>query len=218
MTELTLEQVHKVMRDLNSLEPHFDPPLDETETDMTIAIFRIQEIAPELTKEDKLKKETKEVLNFLKVGPWLKEPIIEEAVTSPKENIVVEEIESYKVEEKPDPEPKYWPSKKEETVVSVVQEMNKKEITVIPEEPRSKNKNMGKRNFSSYTRAMAFADALREGARTENELIKLADEYYQKKAHAESNIFTAKTVHFYSFSALKAFDLIKEKEGKITIR
>ena len=68
-----------------------------------------------------------------------------------------------------------------------------------------------------YTRISAFADAIREGGKDDAELIKKANQFYKKNAGGAFNDKVAGTVHTYCMGALQALNLVKEKNGKLTI-
>lgn len=90
--EVSLKQLQDVAHDINT-SIVFDPPLNETETDIKIIREEIITNALELAKGDTLSKATKATLQALRVGPWLKDEKESEVEDDDKEPEVENEEE-----------------------------------------------------------------------------------------------------------------------------
>lgn len=226
-----LEELQKAAEDLNTIEV-IKPVINIRETDIDVLIEDIKTFAADLEEQDELTNETKIVLKHLNVGPWLAEEIEDEE----DEVEQLEELE--KKDEKPitqnevAEEPKQQLESKEEEQTEQKNEEEEKEmsksknskskvkvatkVATKPITPKAKQKRVPSK--TKYTRVMAFADSLKTGGKTEEELIDKAAALYNQKTNKKNpSKKVAAEIHMYCFEALKQLDLLKQKNGMITI-
>ena len=69
-----------------------------------------------------------------------------------------------------------------------------------------------------YTRASAFADAVRAGCNTEEKLLERADALYVKKMACEPNPKEALWIHRFGMAVLKELGIVSETNGKLAFK
>ncbi len=188
---VSIEELQAVLKDINKLGV-YEPPFNEKESDIDVILDELQEIA--LNEDDPVSEKTKQTLNNLEIGPWFKE--------SPEGE--VEEVMPEKTKTEGNIDNSKTPKKDNKIEMSTPKKEKK-----IPVKKEKKER---------YTRMMAFANALREGGKDDEELIAKAHKLYQTKSSSKkTSIKVAATIHMYGMGALRTLDLIKEKDGKITV-
>jgi len=217
--DLNIKQLQDAAKDFNSLNA-FEPPLNEEETNANKLVKEITDNASELVASDHLSDETKAILNLLEVGPWF---VSNE--DAPEVSDIVEEVtEKEETKEKP------VVKKEIKEAINKVAGVIKKAVTRDSEkvEPPKKIKKVKKEKAlvvkkERYTRIMAFAEALREGGKNDADLIAKAGKLYNQKSAKKAGAKpaspkVASEIHMYAMGALKALNLIREKDGKITVK
>lgn len=221
--KLSLERLQEAAKDLNSLPEPFDPPLNEEETDAEVLIDELKRNAFDLEEKDEVSNNTKVVLKELGVGPWLDEELEDEDEAEADEEIEKSEETEEKSKEEEKQEEK---AVKKNNTASKAKTTPKKVVAKkpIPKKKaeaafrKTQKKTVRRPKKEKYTRIMAFADAIREGGKNDQDLIKKAAALYNKRTTKKNpSIKVAAEIHMYCMGGLRALGLIKEKDGRISV-
>ncbi len=220
--DVALEDLQALGKDMQE-GVGFDPPVQFKETDYDNLLFDVRHNAKDLDPvkdANAISEKGKRTLVKIKAGPWWEE---EQEPELPKEEQRTSQRGTAKTKpvkttpEKPENEDVKKKGKKEKAKPKTISKAAKPKA-MKPAQAKGK-KELGKKAQSGekYTRLMAFADALREGAKTEAVLITKAHRLYEIKNKKKASIKVAAEIHKYAMGTLKALKLVKEKNGLITV-